>query len=141
MNKPFGFRGSSIAAAIALALPALAFGGPRDIDRLVLDQLSKQGRADIFVKMASDASLDAAESLGSKAARGQYVYDTLNAHANLTQQGVRRMLDQRAGFGALGALGVVDHVVAEAEVLDGGRCARRDHEVALVPRAAQLFGQ
>ena len=96
MNKPLGFRGGSLAAALALALPALAFGGARDIDRLVLDQLNSHGRADIFVKMSSDASLDAAESLGTRAARGQFVYDTLTAHADSTQQGVRRFLDERA---------------------------------------------
>jgi subtilisin family serine protease len=96
MNKPLWTRGSVIAVALALGLPALAFGGPRDIDSLVLDQLRSQGHADIFVKMSSTASLDAAESLGSKAARAQYVYDTLNADAALTQQGVRRYLDQQA---------------------------------------------
>src|SRR5262245_61322975 len=96
MNKPLGFRGSAFAVAIALGLPALAVGGPRDVDGLVLDQLRTQGRADIFVKMASDASLAGAESLGSKAARTQHVYDALTAHAAATQQGVRGYLDQRA---------------------------------------------
>jgi subtilisin family serine protease len=96
MNKPLGFRGSAVAVALALGLPALALGGPRDVDSLVLDQLRAQGRADIFVKMSSDASLDDAESYGSKNARAQHVYDVLNAQADQSQQGLRRYLDQRA---------------------------------------------
>ena len=98
MNKPSGFRGSAVAAAVAIALgvPALAHGGPRDVDSLVLDQLRAQGRADIFIKISSDASLAGAESLGTKNARAQYVYDTLTAHAEQSQQGVRRYLDQHA---------------------------------------------
>ena len=96
MNKPLGNRGSVIAVALALGLPALALGGPRDIDSRVLDQLRSQGRADIFVKVSGSVSLDAAESLGSKTARGQYVFDTLNANAALSQQGLRRYLDQQA---------------------------------------------
>ena len=96
MNKPQGFRGSAFAVALALGLPALAVGGPRDVDSLVLDQLRTQGRADIFVKMTSDASLAGAESVGTRAARSQYVYDVLSAHAAQSQQGVRSYLDQRA---------------------------------------------
>jgi subtilisin family serine protease len=96
MNKPQGFRGSAFAVALALGLPALAVGGPRDVDSLVLDQLRTQGRADIFVKMSNDASLAGAESVGSRAARSQYVYDVLSAHAAQSQQGVRSYLDQRA---------------------------------------------
>jgi subtilisin family serine protease len=96
MNKPLRIRGSVVAVALALGLPALALGGPRDVDSLVLDQLRSQGHADIFVKMSSTASLDDADSYGSKAARAQHVYDTLTAHADLTQQGLRRYLDQQA---------------------------------------------
>jgi subtilisin family serine protease len=91
MNKPLRF-----AVALALGLPALALGGPRDVDSLVVDQLRTQGRADIFVKMASDASLDGVESLGTRAARSQAVYDTLSAHAAQTQAGVRSYLDQHS---------------------------------------------
>jgi subtilisin family serine protease len=98
MNKPSGFRGSAVAAAVAIALgvPALAHGGPRAVDSLVLDQLRAQGRADIFIKMSSDASLDDADSYGSKNARAQHVYDVLTAQAEQSQQGVRSYLDQHA---------------------------------------------
>ena len=98
MNKPLGFRGSAVAVGVALALglPALALGGPRDVDSMVLDQLRAQGRADIFVKMSSDASLADADSYGSKNARAQHVYDVLSANAAVTQQGLRKYLDQHA---------------------------------------------
>ena len=57
---------------------------------------ARRGRADIFVKMSSDASLADAGSYGSKNARAQHVYDVLTANAALTQQGLRKYLDQHA---------------------------------------------
>jgi subtilisin family serine protease len=96
MKKPLGLRGSVVAVALALGLPALAWGGPNDVDSLVVDQLRTQGRADIFVKMSTDASLADAESYGTRAARAQHVYDVLSAHAAASQQDLRSYLDQHA---------------------------------------------
>ncbi|MFQ5739746.1 MAG: S8 family serine peptidase [Acidobacteriota bacterium] len=81
---------------LVAVVPVTALGGP--IDQLVLDQLAARGKADIFVKMAKDASLDAALSIQNLGARRQYVHDTLVAQADRTQQGVRSLLSSR-GFG------------------------------------------
>jgi hypothetical protein len=57
---------------------------------MVLDQLRAQGRADIFVKMSSDASLADAAATGRRTPVRSMCYDVLTANAALTQRGLRK---------------------------------------------------
>ena len=54
--------------------------------------LDRSGSADLFVYMSDKADLSAAHGM-SWEERGWYVYETLSAHAELTQANVRRELD------------------------------------------------
>jgi subtilisin family serine protease len=84
----------AIAVALGLTLPAIGAAGPHDVDGLVREHLALHGRADVFVKMKSEADLSAAAQLARKA-RPQHVHDALVQHADSTQEGIRRMLDAR----------------------------------------------
>lgn len=81
IEEPFIIKGTE-------AVPGL----PR-LDPQVQTELDAAGSSDIVVVLASQADLSAADEIADWAERGQYVYDTLNAHASLAQTGVRRMLD------------------------------------------------
>ncbi len=89
-------------AQAGLVQPAGLFGdsAPGDIERIdnfALDQLAANGRANVFVKMAADASLEAATTMLNRAERRQFVYDALTAQAAQSQAAIRSFLDSR-GF-------------------------------------------
>src|SRR5262245_21395628 len=74
---------------VCAAVPAGA--GP--IDAAAARALARDGHANVFVKLTSDAQLDAAEAVTDKTARRQYVYDMLTSHAAATQRDLRAWLD------------------------------------------------
>lgn len=74
------------------SFPAVQSDGPGDIDPFVLDQLAADGRANIFVKMESDADLDGADAIDNRAARLQFVHDKLRSHSSRTQRLIRLFL-------------------------------------------------
>ncbi|MBI4771342.1 MAG: S8 family serine peptidase [Chloroflexi bacterium] len=80
------------APVVAGATPTTKKGA---IDQLILDQLAAGGRANLFVKMASDAPLGAAERISNRNERLNYVHDTLVAHAAATQKAITRYLSGR----------------------------------------------
>jgi subtilisin family serine protease len=80
----------SATGAAPVDAPALGKGF---IDQFVLDQLAANGSANVFVKLAADADLSAAEAIPNRYGRRQYVYDTLAAQADKTQKAVRALLD------------------------------------------------
>lgn len=67
-------------------------GNGSKVDLLILDQLREEGRADLFVKMASEASLADAHYLADRTSRVQFVKDTLAAHAADSQAEVLALL-------------------------------------------------
>ncbi len=70
-----------------------AVPGLPQLDPQVQNELEGGGTSDIVVVLESQADLSAAGRITDWAERGQYVYDTLNAHAARTQTGIRRALD------------------------------------------------
>jgi serine protease AprX len=77
-------------------LPALAVAGPQqsaNVQPQVWETLQAEGQADILVVLAEQADLSAASALPNKEAKGHYVYETLRALAEETQQGLRKTLD------------------------------------------------
>jgi len=65
------------------------------IDSLILTELEETGQTNLFIKMASDANLDAAEGISDRNSRLQFVYDTLTTQATLSQKSITRFLSQR----------------------------------------------
>jgi subtilisin family serine protease len=114
------------------AVPA----GAGTIDATAARALARDGHANVFVKLTSDAQLDAAESITDKTARRQYVYDTLTSHAAATQRDLRAWLDAQSvrhrSFWINNSLYVYDATAALAKAL----AARPD--VALVRGEAHL---
>ncbi len=84
-------------AVVLLALAAFATpaaGSNEKVDNYILEQMAaNSGRANFFVKMASDAELAAAESMTDRVDRLNYVHDTLTAHAASTQADLLATLD------------------------------------------------
>ncbi|MGH9175856.1 MAG: S8 family serine peptidase [Vicinamibacterales bacterium] len=80
-------------AAIPAIVAAASYKEGGISDRLLLEQLATEGKANIFVKMASDANLAAAEGIEDKTARVQFVYDALTAQAASSQTGITGYLD------------------------------------------------
>ena len=64
------------------------------IEPSLLDELNREGQTDFFIWMAEKADLSPAHALHTKEAKGQFVFDTLVATAERTQQGVRTYLDR-----------------------------------------------
>ncbi len=74
----------AVAALFGLAArPAIGSNGT--IDQFIMDEIAAKGRADLFVKMDSDANLDAAYAIGDRVDRLNYVYNTLKAQADASQ--------------------------------------------------------
>jgi subtilisin family serine protease len=78
----------------ASLLPAITHAAP--IDSQISEQLRAKGTTNIFIKMARDADLDAAESIVAHAARVQFVHDALTTHANRDQAAIRAFLNARS---------------------------------------------
>lgn len=92
-------------AVLVLVMPALISASSTvavaqevdgKIDPYVLDQLASNGKADIFVKMASDANLDGAEDIQNRNERLNFVHDSLTAHATRTQLAIRFFLRRQS---------------------------------------------
>ena len=68
-------------------------GLPR-IDPLLISNLESavDGQADFVVVLKSQADLHGAYGIGDWKTRGEFVYNTLRSHAETSQQGLRRML-------------------------------------------------
>jgi len=66
-----------------LTAPSIAASDPR-VTRAVRDQLDARGRADVIIQLAQP-DLTPAYALPNKAARGQWVYDTLRVAAEKSQ--------------------------------------------------------
>lgn len=81
-------------AARWLALFTLAAGsaGAATIDPGLAARLDRDGSADFFVVLAEPADLSAAARQTGKAARGRYVLDTLQRHADASQHALRAQL-------------------------------------------------
>lgn len=73
--------------------PSAATAWQSKVDQWVLDEMERTGSAEFLVFLTDQADLSAARTLTGKAARTQYVYDTLTAHAATTQQPIRAYLD------------------------------------------------
>src|SRR5262245_26353304 len=87
---------SRMTCAFAAALAAFATAPlthAAAIEPDVAQDLARGGRINVFLKVASDADLSAAEGMLDKGARRQFVYDTLNAHASASQVALRGWLD------------------------------------------------
>lgn len=78
-----------------VALPRTALGAAGKIDDLAMTRMTAEGKANVFVKMASDVSLAGAENITDRADRLNYVHDTLLAHANATQKDLLAYLDSQ----------------------------------------------
>ncbi|NIM94634.1 MAG: S8 family serine peptidase [Anaerolineales bacterium] len=62
------------------------------IDPYILEEIEADGRTNIFVKMATDAGLGAAEDIGDREGRLQFVYDVLTSHASRSQSSIVQFL-------------------------------------------------
>lgn len=84
------------APAAATQAPAARQAGPR-IDPGIAQALvaDPEGEAEIIVLLADQADLSAAYAIADWAERGQYVYDTLRAHAEASQRELRAALEAR----------------------------------------------
>lgn len=69
--------------------------GPAGIEAPVLADLRERGAAPVLVLLAEQADLRAAAGLADAEARGRYVYETLRAHAERSQAGIREVLQTR----------------------------------------------
>lgn len=91
------------ALIIAILVPSLALAGtandrPVGQDKIASDlraQFTATGSTAFFVVLRDQADLSGAAQLGTKAAKGQFVFDQLNATATRTQAGLRALLDAR----------------------------------------------
>lgn len=90
MGKPILF--AVLATACIAAGADVPVGADGKVDPYILEQVRAEGRADLFVKMAADASLSAAASIRDRAARARFVKDTLETQAARSQAGIRRRL-------------------------------------------------
>jgi subtilisin family serine protease/PKD repeat protein len=75
---------------------AIGQGDPLSkVESLVLTEIAANGKTDFFVWMKEKADLSPAYQLQSKEARGRFVFETLRATAERTQQDLRAYLDQQ----------------------------------------------
>jgi subtilisin family serine protease len=78
--------------AAAAPLPALPPARPAPFDPYILTAIEAEGQADFYVVLRTQADLSAAESLLTKEAKGQYVYDALTEVAAKTQGPILKAL-------------------------------------------------
>ena len=94
---PLFYDFSTLDAAIEIPPQASSLpvpGLPRLDPQLISDlAASPDGKADFVVVLASQADLRGAQSITDWQARGEYVYNRLQGHAEQTQQGVRRLIE------------------------------------------------
>ena len=112
-----------VVVLLIAALPASmgAAGSIPAVDSFALDELAGNGKANVFVKMAAEASLDAAEGMTVRTQRVQYAYDTLTAPAASSQRDTAAYLSGRGvqykSFWINNSLYVYDADVALVNVL------------------------
>jgi subtilisin family serine protease len=132
----FGFLLVVTLLAAFIASPTL--GAASKVDELALSEISANGRTNVFIKMATDVSLKAADSMVDRVGRLNYVHDSLTAHANSSQGAIKTFLDsqgaQYQSFWINNSLYVYDADLALVNALaQRGDVAyiRGDHRVAL----------
>jgi subtilisin family serine protease len=79
----------------AVGVPSFAADWSSKVAPRVLQETSRGATASFLVVMRSQADVSAADSLGTKLAKGQFVYRTLRTNADRTQAPVRALLDAR----------------------------------------------
>ena len=143
MRNTLGSRAFGVVLAVAAPLAVFAAAHASDrtgkIDEFVLTQLNTEARTNVFVKMAVDADLAAAEGIADRVARLNYVHETLTAQAARSQQPIIALLNSQGlryesfwinnsvyVYGADRAL--VDALAAMADVA----YVRGDHEVPFI---------
>ena len=72
-----------------------AVGSDTAIDQYILNEIATKGKANLFVKMAGDADLNAAYGITNRVDRLNYVHDTLTAYAAASQAEAIRFLQGR----------------------------------------------
>lgn len=85
----------ALSASRGLAQPQIDPAGVAKIDRWVIDHTANGQTAEVLVIMKDQADLSAADPLTTKAAKGRYVYDTLYATAQRSQQAITAWLRER----------------------------------------------
>jgi uncharacterized membrane protein len=70
--------------------PALA-----KIDSFLLEEIQAEGEADFFIWLTEQADVSGASQLQTKLEKGQYVFDTLQETADLSQRALRAYLDDQ----------------------------------------------
>jgi len=103
-----------VVLAAASSAPPSAASPSSKISPLVLQQTREGKAATFLVTLASRADVSAARTLPTKLAKGQFVFQTLSAHARRTQAPIRAMLDR------LGAT-YRPHFLVNAVTVTGGR--------------------
>ncbi len=127
----------ALVAVVGLATsPALGSSGT--IDQFILDEIAAQGKANLFVKMADDADLNAAYAIQDRATRRTFVYETLTAHAAATQAPAIRYLQAQGvdytSFWINNSIyirGANQELVNQLAALDGVAYLRGDRVVRL----------
>jgi PKD repeat protein len=115
------------------ALAELPVPGLPRVDPLLVSNLesAEDGAADFVVVLNSQADLRAAQAISDWEARGEYVYNTLRDHANLTQKGVRQAVQaSAASFHPL--------YIINAVIVRGGNLALVNN-LAARPDVAQII--
>jgi serine protease AprX len=90
-------RAPALALALLLVLlPSLAVAGPgsrtASVQPAVWEALAQEGRVEVLVILRDRADLSGADRLPGRAARGRYVYDSLQGVAHRTQRSVQALL-------------------------------------------------
>src|SRR4029077_1176654 len=89
------FAAGLLVAALAAGTSALGSSTPNkaSVDAKVAEQIAAHGRTTFWVVLRQQANLTPANSM-RPAPRGRYVYDTLTATADRTQQSLKQYLAQ-----------------------------------------------
>ena len=125
---------NTLAAPARAPLPAQ----PSKLDPEIASRVSAADqRADVIIYLADQADLSGAYRIADWDARGQYVYDTLTAHANRTQQSLRARLAKQGiastPYWIVNAIGV-QSTLADAAAI----AARSDVAAVRAVRTATL---
>ena len=66
-----------------------------EVDQLIYEQLDQKGVSDVFVIMRDQADVTYSKTLRSKSEKGRYVFATLSEHATISQESIRRWLQNQ----------------------------------------------
>ncbi len=102
-----------------------------EIETLVLDELAQKGTTDFMLVLKEKADLTPAARLPAKVEKGRFVFETLRAHAERTQAGLRSFLDARGAS-------YRPYYIANKILVRGGDRALLD-ELAARPEIARIL--